>query len=140
MTQTIEESLVTTTRETTDGTMIGIVDGTVVLLYVGHQVIVQIVAEHILSKSCLRGARSHNGRCGQQLVGITVRQYHNHLLGLAFCQEVIEDIVHTAHLVVDLFSICCSTDEVEHRILLLWVLLILGGQIDHSLIGGAQTL
>ena len=140
MTQTVEESLITTTRETTDGTMIGIVDGTVVLLYVGHQVIVQIVAEHILPKSCLRGARSHSGWCDQQFVGITVWQYHNHLFGLAFCQEVIEDIVHTAHLVVDLFRICCSTDEVEHRILLLWVLLILGGQIDHSLIGGSQTL
>ena len=140
MTQTIEESLVTTTRETTDGTMIGIVDSAVVLLYVRHQVIVQIVAEYVLSKSCLRSARSHGGWCGQQLVGITIGQYHDHLLGFAFGQEIVEDIVHAAHFIIHLLRIGSSTDQVEDGIALLWVLLILWRQIDHGLIGRTQTL
>ena len=47
ITQSIEQCLVTTARETSDGTMVGIVDGAVVFLDIRHQVVDEVPAEHI---------------------------------------------------------------------------------------------
>ena len=139
MTQSIMQSLVAAARETADGTMVGIVDGAVVMLDIRHQVIVQIQTEDILAKHGL----GHTGDVGhrwQQLVGIAVGQHHNHLLGLAFSQQIVEDIVHTAYLVVHLLRIRRTADQVKHGIFLPRILLVLRGQIHHSLISGTQTL
>ena len=139
MTQSIMQSLVAAARETADGTMVGIVDGAVVMLDIRHEVIVQIQTEDILAKHGL----GHTGDVGhrwQQLVGIAVGQHHNHLLGLAFSQQIVEDIVHAAYLVVHLLRIRRAADQVEHGIFLPRILLVLRWQIHHGLIGGTQTL
>ena len=54
MRQSIGECLVTTTRETADGTMVGIVDGAVVTFDIRHQVVVEVEAEHIPAEHGLR--------------------------------------------------------------------------------------
>ena len=84
--QAVGQSLVATTGETADSTMVSIVDGAVMLFHVWHQVVSQVEAEHVFSEHRLRHAsQAETGWCGQQLIGIAIRQYHNHLLCLAFC-------------------------------------------------------
>ena len=117
--------------------MVGIVDGTVVALHIGHQVFVQVEAEHVTEHA------THTTRAGlgrQQFGGIAIRQHHDHLFGLAFSQQVVEDIVHTTNLIIHFLGIRCTTDQIEHRIFLVLVLLVLRGQIDDGLVRGTQTL
>ena len=140
MTQTIEKRLITTTRETADGTMVGIVDGAVMTLNIRHQVIVQIQTEHVAPEARSRCSEHARLRGGQQLVGVTVRQHHDHLLSLALSQQVVEDIVHTTNLIVYFLCVSRTADAVEHGVFLLRVLLVLRGQIDHRLVRGTQTL
>ena len=119
--------------------MVGIVDRAVVLLDIGHQVVGEVEAEDVLAEHGLRHT-STGGRCGQQLIGIAVGQHHDHLLCLPLCQEVVEDIVHAAYLIIYLFCIRRTADAVEHGVFLILVLLVLWGQIDDGLIGGTQVL
>ena len=133
--QTIGESLITTTRETTNSTMVGIVDGTIVALHVWHQIIDQVHTEHILTKHCLwHAAILRLGR--QQFVGITIGHNDNHFLCSAFSNKVIEDIISTTYFIIYLFGIGGSTNQVEHRIFLPSILLIPRWQIDDGLIRG----
>ena len=139
--QTVGQSLVATTGESADSAMVSIVDGAVMLFHVWHQVVSQVEAEHVLPEHRLRHAsQAETGWGGQQLIGITVRQYHNHLLCLAFCQQVVEDIIHSSYLVIHLLRIGRTANQIEHGVFLVLILLILRGQIDHSLIRGPQTL
>ena len=85
--------------------MVGIIDGAVVLLDVRHQVSDEVETEHIFAETSHWNLRQM-GHHGQQLVGVTIRQYDDHLLRLAFCEKVVEDIVHTPYLVIDLLSVC----------------------------------
>ena len=48
--QTIRERLISATRETTDRSVVSIVDGAIVLLYIRQQIVDQVEAEHILPK------------------------------------------------------------------------------------------
>ena len=120
--------------------MVGIVDGAVVTLNIGHQVVVEVEAEHISSELRARCAEHAFRRCGQQFIGVAVGQHHDHLLSLTLCEQVVEDIVHTTDLVIHLLGIGGTADEVEHGIALLGVLGIARGQTDHGLIGGTETL
>ena len=49
--QSVGKCLIAATGETADGTVIGIVDGAVVLLYIGHQVGGEVETEHVLAKT-----------------------------------------------------------------------------------------
>ena len=118
--------------------MVAVVDSAVVLLNVRQKVVDEVTAEHISSELCLRCCGSRWG--GQQLIRITVWQYHDHLLCGTFCQQVVKDIVHASHLIVHLFSICRSTDEIEHRVFLVGILLITWWQIHHGIVGCAKAL
>ena len=53
ITQAIEQSLITTTRETSNGTMVLVIDSTIVLLDKRHQIIYQVFAKNIAAKSGL---------------------------------------------------------------------------------------
>ena len=116
--------------------MVGIVDGAVVLLYVRHQIGGEVVAEHV--------THAHHAlwRCGQEFGGIAVGQHHNHLFCIAFSQEVVENVVHAAYLVIHFLGIGGAADEVEDRILLLLVSLLVVGwwQIDDGIVGAFQAL
>ena len=136
--QAIEQSLITTARETADGTMVLIINGTIVLFYIRHQVVNQILTEHIATEAGLRSTVSI-GSC-QQLCRITVWQHNNHLLGLLLCQQIVEDIVYTSHLIINFFSICCSTNQIEHRILLIEVHHVVWWQVYNRVISSTQTL
>ena len=140
MAQTVEECLITTTRETANSAMVCIVDGTVVALYVWHQVVVQVLAEHITSEARSWCSEHTCWRCGKQFIGIAVGQHHDHLLGLALCEQVVEDVVHTPYLIVHLFGVGSAADAVEHGVFFVRALLVLRRQIDHGLIGGTQAL
>ena len=121
--------------------MVGIIDGAIMLFHVWHQVVSQIVAEHIVAKHSLRHtSHAHSGWGGQQFVRVTVRQHHDHLLGLTFCQKVVEDIVHASHFIIHLLCVCRTADEIEHGVFLVLLLLVLRWQVDHSLIRGAEAL
>ena len=78
MAQTIEKALVSTTRESANGPMVGIVDGAVVALHIGHQVVVQVEAEHVTPETRTRCSEHTRWLCGQELIGIAVRQHDNH--------------------------------------------------------------
>ena len=78
--------------------------------------------------------------CYQQFRWVSVWHYHYHLLRFSFSQQVVQDIVHTSHLIVHLFRIGSTTDQIEHWIFLLLVFQIAGWQIDHGIVGGSQTL
>ena len=141
MAQTVEECLVATTRETADGTVVRIVDGTVVALHIGHQVVVQVETEHVATKTCLwHTTQTHGWLCRKEFIGVAIGQYHNHLLSLTLGQKVVEDIVHTADLIIDFLSIGSAADAVEHGVFLIRILLVLRWQIDYGLIGGTETL
>ena len=120
--------------------MVGIVDGTVVTLDIGHQVVVQVLAEHVAAEARSRCSEHTRLGCGQQFIRIAVGQHHDHLLGLALCEQVVEDIVDAAYLIIHLFGIGSSADAVEHRVFLVRVLIVLRWQIDHGLVGGTKTL
>ena len=140
MAQAVEERLVATSRETANGAVVSIVDGTVVALYVGHQIVVEVEAEHIAPESRSRCSEHARRWCGQKLIRVAVWQHNDHLLGLALCEQVVENIVHAPHLVVDLLSIGSTADAVEYGIFLVRILLVLRRQIDHGLIRGPETL
>ena len=53
ITQTIEQSLITTTRETSNGTMVLVIDSTIVLLDKRHQIIYQVFTKNIAAESGL---------------------------------------------------------------------------------------
>ena len=55
ITQAIEQSLITTTREASNGTMVLVIDSTIVLLDKRHQIIYQIFTKNIAAKSGLWG-------------------------------------------------------------------------------------
>ena len=118
--------------------MVPIVDRTIILLNIWHQVIDKILAEHIAAESRLGGTTSR--RCCQQLRGIAIRQYDNHLLGSLLSQQVVKNIVHAAYLIIDFFGIGGTADQIEYRIFLLIVLQIVGRQIDNGIIGAAEAL
>ena len=121
--------------------MVGIVDGAIVLFHVWHQIVNEVKTEYILAKHGLRHtSQAHAWWGGQQLEGITIRQHHNHLLCLAFSQQVVEDIVDATYFVINLLRIGGTTNQVEYGVLFVLVLLVLRGQINHSLIGSTQTL
>ena len=77
---------------------------------------------------------------GQQLRRVAIRQHDNHLLGLFVSQQIVENVIHTAHLIIHFLSIRRAADEVEHGILLLEVLHVRRWQIDNSLIGSTKAL
>ena len=123
--------------------MVGIVDGAVVGLDIGHQVVDEVLAENIASETCLWLAIVSGGtavrRGGQQLRRIAVGQYDYHLLGTFVGQQVVKDIIDAAHFIIDLLGVGSTADEVEHRILLLQVLHVTRRQIDNGLIGTAKA-
>ena len=113
--------------------MVTIVDGAVVLLHIRHQVVDDILGEHITAKTHL-GNTSLSRYCAQQLRRVAIGKHNNHLLCLAFSQQVIEDVVHPSHLVVHLFGIGGTADQIEHGVLLVTVAHITWRQIDDSLV------
>ena len=118
--------------------MILIVDGTVVFLDIRHQVVDQVLTEHVATKTGLWSTVSSR-RC-QQFGGITIRQHDNHLLGSLLCQQIVEDIVHTTHLIINLFGISSTTNQIEYRVFLITTHHVVGWQIHDGGIGAAQTL
>ena len=137
--ESVRQRLVTAPGETADGTMGSIVDGAVVAFHIRHQIVDEIETEHIAAE-IRHGNRSGIGRLGQQFIGIAIGQHHYHLFGLPLGNQVVEDIVHAAHLIIHLFGVGGSADEIEHGILFLRVLLVAGRQADHRLIDSAQVL
>ena len=120
--------------------MVGIIHRAVVLFDIRHEVVDEVLAEHVTAKACLGLTACGLRFSGQQLRGVAIRQHDNHLLSLLVSQQIVENVIHTAHLVIYLLGICRTTDEIEHGILLLEVLHIRRWQIDNSLIGGTKAL
>ena len=118
--------------------MVLIIDGAIVLLDIRHQVVYQVLTEHIATESGLW--RTVSSRRSQQLGRVTVRQHDNHLLGSPLCQQVVEDIIHTTHLVIYLFRISSTTYQVEYRILLIEAHHVVWWQIYDGRIGSTQTV
>ena len=114
--------------------MVAIVDGTVVLLHIRHQVVDDVLGEYITAKTHL-GNTSLCRHCAEQLRWVTIGQYDNHLLCLSFGQQVIEDIVHSSHLIIYFFSISGTTDQIEHGIVLVAVTHVAWWQINNGLVG-----
>ena len=52
--QSIKQSLIAATRETTDGPTVAVVLGAIVLLNIRHQVVDEVLTEHITSETGLR--------------------------------------------------------------------------------------
>ena len=50
----VEQSLVASARETSDGTVVAVVDSAIVLFNIRHEVVHEVVAEHVASELCLR--------------------------------------------------------------------------------------
>ena len=129
-------TLVAAAREAANGTMIGVVDGAIVTLDIRHKVVHQVLAEHI-------HAEAHRvlRRCGQQLEGIAVGQHDDHFPGLSLSHEVVEDIVHAAYLIIDLFGVGGSADEIEHGVLLGRgsLVVVRRREIDDGVVGAAET-
>ena len=131
--------------------MVGIVHRTVVLLDIRHQVVDQVLAEHVLAKAHRFGQRlrkllrclpRHRRGClwNFQLIGVTVWQHDDHLLRSLLGQQVVEDVIDASHLIVHLLGIRRSTDQVEHGIFLLHISYVVGRKDDDSIIGGTKTL
>ena len=127
--------------------MVGIIVGAIVLLDIRHQVLNKVTAEGVTAKAHLSGnllraflrCGTGNRRWGVlnlQLHRIAVWHDDNHLLGRSFGYHIIKDIVHTTNLVVHFLSIRRTTNQVEHWILLLEVLHIVGWQIDDGIVSG----
>ena len=137
--QAAGETLIATTGETTDGAMVAIVDGAIVTLHVWHEVFCEVVAKHIAHTHAHHAAL---WRRWQELSGVAVGQHDDHLLRLALSQEVVEDVVHASHLVIDLLRVGRSADEVEDRIALVGILLLVvcRWQIDDGVVGALEAL
>ena len=141
--QSVEQPLVAAAREAADGTVVAVVDGGIGFLYIRYQVVDEVLAEHILSELRLR-AGIHG--LGEQLRRVAVGHDHDHLLRLLVGYQVVEDIIHTSHLIIYLLGVGGAADEVEHGIFL--ALSHAGHtsghvswrQVDHGMVGGAQTL
>ena len=145
--QTDSKCLIATTRETADGTVVSIVRRAIVLLDVGHQVIDEVLAKDVAAELHL-GSTVTSGFSWQEFRRVAVGQHNNHLLGLLVGDEVVEDIVHAAYLVIYLLRVGGAADTVEHGIFLLVAhvelhthhVVVAGRQVDHGSIRAAETL
>ena len=149
--QTVKQSLITTAREAADSTVIRIVDSTVVLLDIRHQIVDKVLTEDIAAKTCLRStargscatscrSTSRNGNTSHQFRRVAIRQHDNHLLRQFVGNEVIENVVYASHLIIYFLSISGTADKIEYRILLLAVLHIARRQVDDGIVRAAKTL
>ena len=135
--QTVEQSLVATTRETADSTVVAIVNGTIVLLDIRHQIVDKVLTKDIAAELHLRStARSRS----QQFRRIAIRQHDNHLFRQFIGNEVIKNIVHTSYLIIYLLGIGSAADEIENGIFLITILHIARRQIDNGIVRTTQTL
>ena len=114
--------------------MVAIVDSTIVLFHIRHQVVDDVLSEYITAKTHL-GNTSLSRHSAEQLRWVTIGKHDNHFLCLSFGQQVVEDVVHPSHLIIYFFRIGGTTDQIENRILLVAVTHIAWWQINHGLVG-----
>ena len=136
--QTDSKCLIATTRETADGTVVSIVRRAIVLLDVGHQVIDEVLAKDVAAELHL-GSTVTSGFSWQEFRRVAVGQHNNHLLGLLVGDEVVEDIVYAAYLVIHLLGVSGAADEVEHRVLLLVAHVKLHAASHHVVVAGRKV-
>jgi len=117
MTQSVGQSLVAPSGESSDGSVVTVVDGAIVALDVRHQVIDEVVAEHIVAEAHLGHLSVF--RRWEQLIWISVWQDDDHVLGGSLGQQVVDDVVHPSHFVIYLLGVGCAADEIENGVFLL---------------------
>ena len=124
--------------------MVSVVDGAIMALHVIHQIASDVITHHIAHHTHTAAKTAKTASwcwCRRKQLGwVTIRQHNNHFLSFSLSNQVVEDVVHTSHLVVHLFRISRTAKQIEHWILLVLVRIILRRKIDDGVVHTFQAV